>query len=313
MAERLLDLGQGLAIYRVGIDEAREQDVNARSMSPAAFDRLTATIAKDGRLESLPLLALTGDDELEIISGHHRTRSGRSAGLTEYFALVDETGLDRDYIRAKQLAHNAIEGEDEAQLVAQIYEAIGDIEARLEAFVTPPTEPMPAMTIPSLDLGMESRTVSVAFMPYQLDRFEAAAAEVAELVPQDTDRLWLLERDMLERWISVTKRLRKVYDVRAMGAVFTRMADLVEEALGLERDPDTEDVVALVDLFGQSTVPADVARQIKARTAGLARTEKAQVLFDVLTGSSKPPDPPPPPPATPPDGWLPDAAELSRA
>ncbi len=288
MAERLLDLGQGLAIYRLGIDEAREQDVNARSMSPAAFDRLTATIAKDSRLESLPLVARTGSDDdpvYEIVSGHHRTRAGRTAGLTEYHAIVDETGLPRDFIRAKQLAHNAIEGEDEAQLVAQIYEAIGDVEARLEAFVSPPTEPMPPMSIPSLDLGMESRTVSVAFMPYQLDKFEAAVEEVAELIPKDVDRLWLLEPDLLDRWIAVTAKLRKVYNVRAMGAVFTRMADLVDEALGLEPDTDDEGVVALVDLFGQSTVPVDVADQIKRRTAGLHRTERAAVLFALLTGT----------------------------
>src|SRR6266699_1322539 len=46
------------------------------------------------------------------ISGHHRTRAATAAGLSELFVLVDVTGLSRSQIAAKQLAHNAIEGQD---------------------------------------------------------------------------------------------------------------------------------------------------------------------------------------------------------
>ena len=46
-AEALLDLGQGLQIWKVHVDELHEQPINARGMPKAMLDRLTATIGRD--------------------------------------------------------------------------------------------------------------------------------------------------------------------------------------------------------------------------------------------------------------------------
>ena len=138
MSESVLDLGGGLEIWRVGIDEPREQDENARSMTKPMFERLTATIGKDRRLESLPFCAYV-NGAIQIVSGHHRVRASRSAGLDEIFVIVDTTGLTADQIRAKQLAHNAIAGEDNPELLKRIYNRIDDVNARLESFIDPET------------------------------------------------------------------------------------------------------------------------------------------------------------------------------
>src|ERR1700722_11480069 len=69
--QRILDLGNGLELWKVHPSALREQDVNARAMPKAMFDRLAQTIARDKRLESLPLCAKT-ERGLEIIAGHHR-------------------------------------------------------------------------------------------------------------------------------------------------------------------------------------------------------------------------------------------------
>lgn len=53
--ERILELGNGLELWKVHPSTLREQDVNARSMPKAMFERLAQTIARDKRLESLPL------------------------------------------------------------------------------------------------------------------------------------------------------------------------------------------------------------------------------------------------------------------
>src|SRR5437667_8151464 len=113
---RILELGNGLELWKVPPSALREQDVNARSMPKAMFERLAQTIARDKRLESLPLCAKT-ERGLEIVSGHHRLRAATAAGVIELFALVDVTGLSRSQIAAKQLAHNSIEGEDNEQLL----------------------------------------------------------------------------------------------------------------------------------------------------------------------------------------------------
>ena len=113
--ERLLDLGEGLGLWRVHVDDLHEQALNAQVMPSDMFARLSATIGRDNRLESLPFCAMTDladadEPYIEIVSGHHRVRSARAAGLFYVHCLVDETGLTPDQIRAKQLAHNSIAG-----------------------------------------------------------------------------------------------------------------------------------------------------------------------------------------------------------
>src|SRR5439155_18065937 len=91
---RIFELGNGLELWKVHPSHLREQDVNARSMPRAMFERLSQTIARDKRLESLPLCAKT-EPGLEIISGHHRVRAATAASISELFVLVDVTGLNR--------------------------------------------------------------------------------------------------------------------------------------------------------------------------------------------------------------------------
>jgi hypothetical protein len=270
VGERLVELEGGLEIWRVDIDEAREQDVNARAMSPQVFERLSKTIESDRRMESLPFLAVV-DDHMEIVSGHHRVRAARTAGLPHYFALVDVTKLPRDRVRSKQLAHNAIQGTDEAELVARIYRAIEDVDARVETALDPAVveKALPKVSIPQMDLGVGYRTVSVMFLPYQLDRFEAIAAKVFTSLSK-ADRYWVADLEALDKVQAVLRKVSRVYDVRAMGAVFERMGRLVDEALGNE--VEGEDVVPLRDLLGTSVLPAEAAAVIRA---GLERMEKA--------------------------------------
>ena len=132
--EVIYEMGSGLVIAKVGIDRVKEQDLNARVMKNEMQDQLTANIAKRGQLESLPFLVQT-ENALEIISGHHRIKSARAAGLKEFIAIVDESGLSRSQIAAKQLAHNAISGFDDDSTLKEIVKMITDVDDMIESFV----------------------------------------------------------------------------------------------------------------------------------------------------------------------------------
>jgi hypothetical protein len=129
-----LDLGSGLVIRSLPVAALREQDKNARYMTKEMMERLTATVRRDQRLESLPFCAETKRG-VEIVSGHHRVRAATAAGQTNVWCIVDTTGLTPDQIKAKQLAHNSIAGIDDEAVLAQIYGEIADSESRLEAFL----------------------------------------------------------------------------------------------------------------------------------------------------------------------------------
>ena len=278
--ERLLDLGAGLAIWRVHVDDLNEQPLNAQSMTPAMFARLKATVQRDGRLESLPFCALTEKDppRIEIISGHHRTRAARAAELFYVPCLVDETGLTPDPVKAKQLAHNAIAGDSEAQLVARIFESIGDVDARLEAFIQP-DQALPApVRLPRLDIDLGYRTVQLVFLPHQAARFDLAVEQLADdkALSDDASRLYLADMELAERWQAACRRMGREYGARAVTVQVSKMVDAAMVAVGADpEDPDPDEWVPLADLLGSALVPPAAADTIRRAVEGLTKAGKA--------------------------------------
>lgn len=274
VTESVVDLGNGLELWRVDIDDAREQDVNARSMPGGMFERLQLTIARDGRLEQLPLLAQV-DGHLEVVSGHHRTRAARAGGLKDYWALVDTTGLSPDQIKAKQLAHNSIEGDDEAQLVRRIFDSIRDVDARLDAHIDPKVyviDQVDRAPMPKLDVDISYRTVLLTFLPHQADRFDKAVGQMLEQADLDRDALFLVDSELGEQWQATMRRLRKEYDARGLSTVVSRMLEATADRLGIDgRAPDDIDPQAWVpisEVLGSALLPPDVAEllgQVKDR------------------------------------------------
>lgn len=131
----LSELGNNLKIVRVDINkELKEQDLNAQIMSKAAFSQLVENVKKRGGLESLPYCVLK-DGKIEIVSGHHRVRACRAAGIVEIPILLDESNLTRSQIIAKQLAHNSIVGTSDKDILKQLYEEMDNIDDKLESFI----------------------------------------------------------------------------------------------------------------------------------------------------------------------------------
>jgi hypothetical protein len=266
MGTTVVDLGKGLELWKVNVDELREQDLNAQVMPKGMFDRLAKTIEADARLESLPFCAKTAT-AIEIVSGHHRVRAARSAGLTEIFAIVDVTGLDRDAMAAKQLAHNAIHGTSEPQLLKKIYESIKDVNRRLESYIDPAKLDLKVekVQVGKLDLGLEYRTALLVFLPYEREKFDTACQAVLPHLTGDLAGLYMAELKLLEQWKAVLRQVGKEYDIRATGTILTKIADLVFQALGqCPETDDSDDHVALRDLFGVATIPKEVAAKVQA-------------------------------------------------
>lgn len=266
--ERLIELSSGLELWRVHVDDLAEQELNAQAMPPAMFERLSATIGRDSRLESLPFSAMV-DGKLQIVSGHHRTRAARAAGVHYIHTLVDVTGLTPDQIKAKQLAHNALNGTSEEQLVARIYAQISDVDARLEAFVTPPEVEVipPRVSLPHLDLDLEYRTVLITFLPHQAERFETAVEQLLDQADLDRDQLYLVDLALYEQWQALTRRMRREYDARALSTVVNRMITASAETLGLtSTDPadlDPHEHIPLAELVGTALTDPDTADLIR--------------------------------------------------
>lgn len=266
--EKVLDLGSGLKICKVNIEELREQDLNARVMNADMFNRLASNIKKDNRLESLPFVAET-ENGLEIVSGHHRVRACRTAGVTDIFVILDDTGLDRDSIRAKQLAHNSLQGEDNKQIVREIFEMIEDAEKKLEAYISPElNDELDKLAIKDIVFDVDIKTILVAFLSYELDTFERCAKKLNESYSE----LYVADIENIKLFTECVKRVNKEYDIRAMNTALTKMAEIVLEHLG--EDVEDYERVSVRDLLKSAYIPKESAEVIR-RAIEKAEKEKS--------------------------------------
>ncbi|MCH8242879.1 MAG: ParB N-terminal domain-containing protein [Planctomycetes bacterium] len=238
-----VDLGENLELWKVPLPMMREQNLNARSMTSDTFLQLVDNIKRTNRLESLPLLAVQMQGEkltLEIVSGHHRTRAARKAGLDEVWALVDTSNLSRDRVRAKQLAHNSISGTDNPDLLAQIFGQITDVDARIEAFIEPDLSKYAksAKLITSqFNVEMQARVVSILFLPVQEATFKEA---MERLAGTETSDVYLAARDEYDTLTATMGKLSEAYDIRSTPTLFARMAQIVNEHLAAQEKTDGE-------------------------------------------------------------------------
>jgi len=253
----MLDIGQGLEIWKVDVDELREQDINARAMSKPMFDRLTMTIKSDERLEALPFCALT-EKGIEIVSGHHRTRALRAAGLKDLYVIVDVTGLSRDKIKAKQLAHNSIQGEDNEQIVQQIYQSIQDANIKLEAFIDKDLDiDVNKIKISDIIVDINYRTVLLTFLPTEKDYFE----EIADEINKQYDGMYLAEKKQFEDFVNIINKIDEEYDIRSVATALSKMTEITAEYLG--KGVLKTEAKALRDIFKTAYIPKEPAEIIE--------------------------------------------------
>ena len=267
--EKIYDMGTGLIIAKVPLDKVREQDINARIMKKEMQDQLTTNIKNRGQLESLPLL-VEKDGVLEIISGHHRIKSAREAELKEIVAIIDVSGLSRSKIAAKQLAHNAISGFDDQDVLKEICKMLDDVDDMLESFIgkdilEEPLEQYDKLLSPAVQFDFKNITFS--FLPHQVKDMEAL---VENLESSATEIIGVAPYEQCKQFIETLARYQKFSDIRNVGAAIHSMIESVTEKMD-DVGFSEEDWTYLTKLFGSNAIPAESAATI---TKAIKKAEK---------------------------------------
>jgi hypothetical protein len=177
------------------------------------------------------------------------------------FALVDVTGLTRSQIAAKQLAHNAIEGTDNEQLLAEIYRQIDDAESKLEAFINEKLDvEIPKVKIEGLDVEIDFKTVLLIFLPRVKERLDRAL-EYLRSSGQKLDGVYIAADSDYSPLEKAVRKIHEEYDIRVVADIIGKMADLALQACGESvSDPEREN---LRDILGTSWVPKAAASVIR--------------------------------------------------
>lgn len=234
----LATIDEGFALLSVPMDAIDEQDKNARIMSREMQESLSANVRKDGHLESVPLTHLMESGRLELISGHHRLRAARNAGIERVHVLAYLHELPKSTVRAKQLAHNSHEGIDDPATLRELYLQIDDPGDRLSTFLDPQelnvTEAQQPVHIPDVRIAFDWHYVSFAFLPYQFADFEALCARMADR----PDTLCIIPEAQFEAFTAVAKRVGITEDIRNVGTTIARMIEITNDALDKQESTD---------------------------------------------------------------------------
>ena len=225
-AAQRLEVGPNLYIELVGPEDLVEQDVNAQVMAPAKFERLVENIRRRGAPESAPYCSRPRDEGPRlIVSGHHRVRACRAAGVKRFAILLDTAPMTRSEMVAKQIAHNALSGESDADVLRQMVAMIDDADDLLatgldESFLPGiDAEPPP---LPAAQAAPEWRTVELVFLPAQLRDF----AELLDSLP-GADVVAVADVESYDAFAKAVAAFSRFRDIRSVGtavSVLTRMA-----------------------------------------------------------------------------------------
>lgn len=260
--EVIAEMGSGLQIVKGPISYLKEQDINARIMKDQMQDQLTANIQKRGQLESLPYVALV-NDELKIISGHHRIKSARAAGIKEIFYILDVSGLTRSQEASKQLAHNAISGFDDQSTLKEIAKMISDVDDMLESFIgkdilEEPMAEFDKLMSPSVEFDFKS--IVFTFLPYQIANLDAL---VKHLEKQNPEIIGVASLEIGKKFTEVLAKYQQFQDVRNLGAAIASMTEAANEKMEIAGYDPAGEWTYLTKVFGSNSIPTDAAKVIE--------------------------------------------------
>lgn len=231
-------IGDDLVITWVEIASLKEQDVNAQVMQPRHFDRLTENVRNRGQLESIPYCHQPGGEgPIEVISGHHRSRAARAAGLTHIPAIVDYKPMRRSEVVAKQIAHNQLHGDPDRDILAHLVQMIDNVDdllaTGLDEADLPTVDPDDTrLAIPHGEFDF--RSVALMFLPHQMQEFDDAV----KVIDSATDMVGAAHLDQFEAFSKAVFAYGRCKNVRNFTTMVSMLTDIarreVEEHLAAE-------------------------------------------------------------------------------
>ena len=213
----------------VGLKDLRHLSKNARFFQRERFEQLVDNVRSDGMLESIPLCWENENEEILVISGNHRVQAARKAGLTEIPILLLKGNIAEGRRIAKQLAHNALVGSDDLEILAELWNEMEDLAdklyAGLDSEIVDEIESIEFKGYTPEPIRMEE--IVIWFLPSELARLEEALKQscladsakgtVFTARAEDYDRVWKM-------LVEVKKR----DNIKNTAVAFNRLVDFAE-------------------------------------------------------------------------------------
>ena len=198
---------------------------NARILKKDVFQQLTANIGRDK-----PLCHRLSDGRVEVLSGNHRVQASVEAGIERILVMIIEEDLTRSQAVAIQLSHNALVGEDDPALLAELWAEIEDIAAKTYAGLSSDVvEKLDKIDLTSFTTPQVStRTMTFAFVDSEAERLNAVLDDLDGLPAKE---IWLADVRQFDRFFDLLEATKRTFDVRNASLAMLKLMDLAEEAI----------------------------------------------------------------------------------
>ena len=234
-------------------------------MEPELFKRLVENIERDGRLTSVPFAALDAQGRYEVLSGNHRVRAAKQAGLEEIDVMVTDDFLTKAQRVAIQLSHNSLAGQDDMALLKDLYDGIDEVDWRAYAGLDDRTLALlDQMKLdPLSDAGLRFQTIQLVFLPDEVEQLEAALEQARALL--QVSRSLAVRFEDYDRFLDGLLKAGQSYDVTNAATLFSIILEVFERnqhelSEGWEEVESKSRWVPLASIFGTDTVPLEAAR-----------------------------------------------------
>lgn len=278
--QKIAEISKDLWFCVVDISLLKEQDINARIMKENMFKQLTANIKKRGQLESVPFCCLDENGKIEIISGHHRVKASKMAGLTEIPILLDTSGLTRSQIAAKQLAHNSISGFDDPDILKEISKIITNVDDMLESFMEQEfIEPQEALSpLVHIKSELDWKQISLVFLENEIKDFKEFMKRLEQL-PQE---VWVGDVRSFDEFCKALKKTQKVQDVKNVSAAISAMIRICNRYFDENGYEKNRSYVSVSKILGGATCSKEAGEVIKEAVSKIVKNGEAKSKWEAM-------------------------------
>ena len=211
-------------------------------MDQQTLDLLAKNIKRDGKLESVPLVVDEGDGKFAIVSGHHRVEASEKAGIEKIIVMVTEVE-NVSHLRAKQLAHNALVGQDDEVVLKKLYESIESIEDKLYSGLQ---DKLDSVNIASLSFRAGNfKEFVVAFLPEDVEAYDQVVEEVDQMTFSGSSDIRLATMKTFDQFAKAIRQVKKAENIKSNGAALFRVIELAKERLAqMEEERQLQEAAA---------------------------------------------------------------------
>jgi len=262
--------GQPYRLAMVDINDFALLEKNARYMKSETFTNLVDNVKKDGGLTSMPFCHLLPDGKYKVLSGNHRVMAAKQAGFKQVVVMFTDKEMTDSEEIAVQLSHNAISGEDDPLILAQLWSAIDNVGLKYYAGL----DDKMLGELAKVDLSgliearLDYRTVSFLFLPEEVERIDDMLKAITPIINKDVMGARFVD---FSRYIEAMRKVNAAFNVRNSATAFmvlldmfeAHLTDLTEGWLGEDGLPKHKSWVPLASIFGTDMVPSEAAVVIK--------------------------------------------------